>query len=199
MGREFGHLVSVKTRQKISFSKRNGKNGRKELVSGDQINLWTVVERAPSIGRSLAYACRCICGYEKINTASDLRRGRTKGCRSCARHIRPYEALYNLFVGAARRRNISCSVTYEDFLIFTAVRECHYCGNPVVWAEHNIQKTSQAYNLDRMDNTVGYHAANVTICCATCNATKLNLLTYEEMVAVGAIRRKNRPAAPLIH
>jgi hypothetical protein len=160
---------------------------------GQRFGRWTVLSIEPSKRRSHSVVAMwrvvCDCGTERVSEASMLRRGKSTSCRSCKNHIRPYEALYNVMVGSAKKRNIPLSLTYLQFVDFTAIAECLYCGEPVNWSRHNVCRNGQNYNLDRKDNSLGYHKDNLVVCCTPCNATKLNVLTHEEMVAVGNIRR----------
>jgi hypothetical protein len=100
---------------------------------------------------------------------------------------RPYEALYKRFKDSVRRNGrrhnklpIQVSFTYEDFLQFTAVSKCHYCGDDVFWSKFNTNVNGAAYNLDRKDNSKGYETENVVVCCKRCNFGKADRFTYEE-------------------
>jgi hypothetical protein len=119
---------------------------------------------------------------------------------------RPYEALFN----ACKRKATSgnswnngvgriWSITYEEFLKFTEVRCCHYCEDVIHWPlpygrhdEQGIRRNGS--NLDRVDNLQDYLATNCVVACWECNRTKRDLLTYEEMLAVGRMRRAARAA-----
>lgn len=160
-------------------------------ISGKTYGLWSVICRAPNRSRSSAavWVCRCKCGEEKHQDGHTLRSGKSKGCRSCTRKIRPYEAIYNLLVNGAKLRGLELSITYEDYVKFTENGSCHYCGSSIQWIAHSISRNGQNYNLDRMDSSKGYHTWNCVQCCSRCNQTKSNLLSYDEMVVVGNMRR----------
>ncbi len=97
--------------------------------------------------------------------------------------LRPFESLYNhLKNSRARYAEIPVHLTYEEFLEFTNIRECHYCGDPVYWTEYNLNGKSCATNLDRKDNNLGYSKSNCVVCCLPCNRTKSNRFAYEEFV-----------------
>src|SRR5208337_2489516 len=66
-----------------------------------------------------------------------LKQDRTGLCKSCAASerchqglwsLRPFEALYKGVVRSAAKRNIRLILTYEEFLCFTNIKACHYCG-----------------------------------------------------------------------
>lgn len=164
---------------------------------GKSFGAWTVIARAENKRTTQGamparWLCRCRCGRESVQEGNTLRRHRSKACRSCSKHLRPYEALFNNFANSARLRGIECSITYEQFLIFVKEQQCHYCGDEIAWTEHNLMKNGAAYHLDRKDNDKGYHADNCVVCCKSCNRTKLHALSYEEMCVVGTMRRRKR-------
>ncbi len=165
-------------------------------MSGKKFGLWTVLRRGPLFSRGkrkpALWICQCICGLERVVEGSALRLGKTNGCRSCTRHIRPYEAIYNTLRGNARNRGLECSLSYEEYVELTSIAECFYCGSPLRWIRHSMGKNGQAFNLDRKDNSRGYHRDNVIPCCTNCNKAKSSKLTHEEMIAVGKIRRQNK-------
>lgn len=163
--------------------------------TGMKFGKWTVIERDGLIGRAAAWRCVCECGLEKRIEGSSLRRGKTTGCMSCSRQIRPFEAIYNLLVGGASNRGIECSLTYEEYVSFTGDGVCHYCNSQISWVRHAIGKNGQNYNIDRMDSSFGYHKWNCVPCCTSCNKTKSNTLTYAEMVAVGKMRQFVAPTS----
>ena len=109
---------------------------------------------------------------------------------------RPYEALYNVLVFRAGTRGISVLLTYEEFLEFTVVKECHYCGEAITWAPPYGKKVAGKQNvrsnIDRKDNAVSYTKDNSVVCCPNCNYTKSNTLSYEEMLVIGRMRAERR-------
>jgi hypothetical protein len=113
-----------------------------------------------------------------------------KSCTSslhCKEHLsrkkRPFESLYNSgLLRRAKISGISVSLTYEEFLEFTTVNECHYCGGFIPWISHGRQSPSHGYHLDRKDNRRGYAADNLVVACAICNRIKNAHFSYEEMM-----------------
>jgi hypothetical protein len=55
---------------------------------------------------------------------------------------------------------IPFTLTRSEFLAFWQ-KPCSYCGSPI-----------ETIGLDRIDNTRGYEAGNITSCCQTCNQLK---------------------------
>lgn len=152
-------------------------------------------------GGSLHWDCRCVCGSNKTVTCGDLRSGHIQSC-GCLQHengqhkkLRPFEALYNIFVKMSIKRSIECLLTYDDFVKFTSTTACYYCGGSITWTEHNTVKNGQNYNLDRIDSQQGYTFNNCVVACYTCNAMKLLLsgeafLKQIEKIHSHQLRRK---------
>jgi|SRR5208282_2139675 len=136
------------------------------------------------------------CGKE-IWTVTEYLKERLGFCRSCAssRHCkenlhprqlkRPFESLYNS--GLLRRARISgipVLLTYEEFLEFTTIDQCHYCGGFVPWTSHGRQSPNHGYHLDRKNNNLGYFKENIVVACKVCNRVKNAHFSYEEMVSL---------------
>ncbi len=79
-------------------------------------------------------------------------------------------------------------MTYDEFLEFTRIAACHYCGFDVCWKDYG----RAPYNLDRKDNTKDYSKDNCVVCCFDCNATKGARFSYEEMIILGKAIREIR-------
>jgi hypothetical protein len=143
-------------------------------------------------GQRKEWRVRCDCGHEFTCLTQDLHRGGP--CILCGhkgprpyRRKRPYEALYNAFVGRARHE---VCITYEQFLLFTTIVACHYCGETIRWAKFRTKgKGSDASNLDRKDNDKPYIFDNIVVCCLRCNKAKNTHFTYEEWLQLGKVIR----------
>jgi hypothetical protein len=176
--------------------------GRKSLtvIAGIKINDWTPIQPDTSTSRTTrtgkphrnsSWVCRCKCGRIRSVRTSNLVRGSSRNC-GCERKVyrkRPYESLYHRFVRKNEKR-FPVKLSYEEFVAFTKISECHYCGSIVKWSEYNITKQGNGYNLDRKDSGLGYRADNLVVCCSRCNKAKSDLFTYEQFVELGAIMRK---------
>jgi hypothetical protein len=157
-----------------------------------------VVSRKPII-----WECQCDCGVIcEIRAAHFVPSKLGLHVRSCGclraetagnrTRKRPYEWLYNI----VKSRKKWVNLTYEEFLEFTQVQECHYCSAPVFWRKTSsgANRTS-CYNLDCKNNSLGYTKANVVVCCTRCNAGKSDKFTYEEWVEIGKVLRSLREKA----
>ena len=136
--------------------------------------------------RNAVWKCECDCGKFANLQGGQLRAGNHKSCGCLCGRRRPYESHYNSLVYAARRRNQSISLTYEEYVHFTDTKECHYCGTPILWKTVADQKTNRL-NLDRKDNDLGYSLDNCVVCCYSCNVTKGDRFTYEEFMLLAPI------------
>ena len=85
---------------------------------------------------------------------------------------RPYEGMYNSFRYYALYAKHAFELSYEDFLALIKAGECFYCAEKLFWAEHGRMS---GYQVDRLDNAVGYIKSNSVACCKSCNFAKRNL------------------------
>ena len=122
-------------------------------------------------------------------------------CQRKGQECKPYESLYRASRARARQTTNHRSfgrkwtIDYEQFLEFVKIKKCHYCGAGDLWPlPHGPLNEAGEYrfrsNLDRKNNSIDYTKDNCVVCCPRCNETKGYLLTYEEMLAVGKLRRK---------
>ena len=123
--------------------------------------------------------CVCDCGNKTLTRARVLKNDHKRSC-GCLVWLRPFESLYNFLIKTSTFRGVENSLSYEDFLEFTKISNCHYCNALVTWAEFNINKNRSAYNLDRKDNNLGYVKDNCLVCCRRCNSGKGKYFTYEQ-------------------
>ncbi len=102
---------------------------------------------------------------------------------------RPFEWLLNRLRHISFKRNVLVTLTYEEFLEFTKVSECHYCGSHISWTDHNQGRGNARTNLDRKDNDQGYSKENCVVACIICNRIKNNYLSYEDMMKLSPVLR----------
>lgn len=120
---------------------------------------------------NVAWLCKCSCGRKKRVGGSHLLRD-TKSCGHLI-YKEPYRWLYNYMKWIAKRKKVPVDLTYEEFITFTKIDKCHYCGDKIVWNPHsNNRKTLFRYNLDRISNEDGYSVKNCVVACPTCNRLK---------------------------
>src|SRR5271157_502737 len=100
--------------------------------------------------------------------------------------LRPYEGLYRRLLRRSKIRVRDVEISYEEFLHFTTIFECHYCAGSIDWSKFGAgyKGKSAGYHLDRKDNRVGYTKDNIVVCCNRCNKAKRDLFTYEEWIVM---------------
>lgn len=104
--------------------------------------------------------------------------------------IPPYFWLYTILKRNAFRNNRPIILTFEEFLEFVKITQCHYCEKIISWptkaftriSNRQYKRNSTAYYLDRKNSDIGYTKENCVVCCSTCNAIKGNTLNYEDMM-----------------
>jgi 5-methylcytosine-specific restriction endonuclease McrA len=112
--------------------------------------------------------------------------------------IPPYYWLYRAFSNTAKRNGQVNDLSFNDFMTFVSVKNCHYCNATIDWPERAFVKqgsrkyaqSSRAYYLDRKNNEVGYIRSNCVVCCSRCNAIKGNHLSYDEMMMLSPVLKQ---------
>jgi len=140
--------------------------------------------------RETVFVYLCSCGEEIHLRKSDIKKVSGK-CRNCAdktaallrgqkNRKEPFRALYTTFCYRAKREGKQTVLSFENFLEFTKIKNCHYCNESVFWAEHNLNQNGSSYNLDRKNNKLGYSTDNCVVCCWRCNESKKDNFSYED-------------------
>jgi len=70
-------------------------------------------------------------------------------------------------------RNLVCDLTIEWMKENISNKSCIYCGD------------TENLGCDRIDNTKGHTKDNVVPCCASCNKTRGDRFSFEEMILIG--------------
>jgi hypothetical protein len=157
---------------------------------------WELVEGAPVLQVPMKkILCKCSCGVERYVFMRSLTLGQSKSCGHTKHNkgkskYRPYETVYRRFLTVAHGSGKDVNLSFEEFLQFVQDKNCHYCGDEVVWNAFTLNRKSNPYNLDRKDNSLGYSKENCVVCCRSCNYGKGDRFTYEEWVIMtDALRR----------
>lgn len=107
-------------------------------------------------------------------------------CISCSQRLRPFESIYNQLQGG--RRKIQVLLSYEEFIEFTTITSCTYCGDTINWEPYGTVRgvfKSRSYYLDRKDSTGPYSQENCVVCCTRCNKMKSAIYSFEEFLIIG--------------
>ena len=134
--------------------------------------------------------CKGSCGTE-IRVWPGQRSTATGLCRRCASRTRPFQHTFTFLKLHCKHRGLTCDLSYEDFLRFTEISECHYCSAAIPWEPWSSGKGySKAYFLDRKDNGLGYSVQNCVVACTFCNMTRQDRFSYEEFKLLGPALRQ---------
>lgn len=91
------------------------------------------------------------------------------------------------------------NLSYDDFLSFTKIDKCVYCGKTVNWKIYSTHNRIQvSYNLDRVDNTKGYTPDNCVVCCPVCNFMKGSKSKEEFLTQIATIHLHQSTSLPKI-
>ena len=103
-------------------------------------------------------------------------------------HYSP-EGIYAVIKSSARRRNLSCNINREEFILWYNNQEklCHYCNKTEKDALNDMNRKMKRLSIDRKDNSIGYQLDNIVLACYKCNMIKSNDISYEKMLNIGGI------------
>ena len=71
------------------------------------------------------------------------------------------KARYRMYRTNATKKGVLFELTFDQFMTFWQ-KPCGYCGRDIT-----------TIGLDRKDNAIGYHVANIQPCCVYCNRMKM--------------------------
>jgi hypothetical protein len=143
-----------------------------------------------SQGYYRVYVFDCInCKINEIRSSKTYLKSHSGKCIYCTHKGTPFKSSFNHLKDSVARTNQKrkkfkeFGLTFEDFLEFVKIKNCHYCNSPIQWVEHT-GKGQHKYNLDRKDSNLGYIKTNLVVCCWRCNQMKGSQFSYEEFKAV---------------
>ena len=160
-------------------------------IAGQRFGRLVVIEisKEKKYGK-ICWLCKCDCGKQITATQNNLSRFNTTSCGCFKDEVSKQSKnstldsglgrLYSIYKSSASVRNLSFSLSKEDFKELTSSK-CHYCGVlPYKVYRSWYAKVPYTYNgIDRKDNSVGYDIDNCLPCCSVCNRAK-HVLSYEE-------------------
>ncbi len=83
----------------------------------------------------------------------------------------------------AKDRGYVWEITKEQWKSLVISNSCYYCNN-------SLPETG--CGLDRKDNSIGYTLLNVVPCCRSCNRTKGDDISHNEMIEIAILLKKLR-------
>lgn len=149
------------------------------------------IKKGDSTYNKTIYIFECSsCGKEMPKDGHGIRT-HTGLCTKCVKRTNhPYQRIYNNMLSSINStnskygRDCPVSLSFEEFLIYTDIGVCHYCGlDNIRWAEY----ANGPYNLDRKDNSKGYEVGNLAVCCYKCNYRKNNFYSHEQFVMISEL------------
>jgi len=172
---------------------------------GETFGRLKVLARVSGKREPAKYSCECACGTLTEVFGTNLgRKGTRPNTESCGclqreraseakrKAFRPFEHIYNALVHRTRKKIRVVDLSFEEFLEFTKINECHYCGVPITWMPYSNRQTYGRYYLDRKNNDLEYVKNNLVVCCGVCNHGKAHRYTYEEWVCMTAALKRFR-------
>lgn len=142
------------------------------------------------------FVANCECGAV-IKSKSYYLKSHSGKCITCSHRKAPFEHLFNKVKNTAKHEKHAFELTFQDFLNFTKVVNCHYCDELIDWKPFCYEGgkyRSGSYFLDRKDNSLGYSVDNCVVCCTRCNISKGNRFSYDEwkeMTSCLKLKRKS--------
>jgi hypothetical protein len=144
------------------------------------------------------YHFKCIeCKDNIIKVERKYLKNTSGKCRFCSHKGVPFLGTYNYFIDSVKRTNSKrkkqkeINLSFEEFLDFTKINNCHYCNKKLIWNKH-VSKGNHRTNLDKKDSNKGYSKDNCVVCCKECNYIKGNHFSYEEFLEVVKLLDKMR-------
>lgn len=137
------------------------------------------------------------CGKNEIRSEKKYLKKHSGKCRSCCQRGIPYKGSYNHLKDSVKRTNKrrkkqkTFTLTFDEFLEFIKIKNCHYCNESIHWVKHSGMGQYK-YNLDRKDSNIGYEKDNLVVCCKTCNYMKGAEFSYNEFKEVVKLINKMR-------
>jgi hypothetical protein len=139
------------------------------------------------------FKCRHSTCTEEIRARADGLKKHKGFCQQHSQQKRPFESIYMGLFHDHRKTKVE--LTYDEYLEFTKISYCHYCGNDIPWVPYGVvngKYTSRAYFLDRKDHSIGYTKDNCVVCCTFCNRLRSNDFTYKQFLQIGFLLQKFR-------
>lgn len=163
---------------------------------GQKFGQWTVISDKIKIGhdRSINWEVQCDCGRKTFRTASVLKAGSTKRCKSCARRpylrdgtllstiaINAYNRIINGLNTREKLKDMEFNITPK--FIDDLLSKNHYCALSGIDLSFDISKQMNDQNLsiDRIDSSKGYTMDNIQLVDKKINMMK-GTLSNEEFI-----------------
>jgi len=157
---------------------------KESFVKSRYVWLKSEYHTVPSGQTILIYVCQCdkCSNTIRVWSNSSNHSGLCSTCSDVKRRKQPYYYLYKTFLTSQKHRQMEVNLTFEEFARLCNTMECHYCGAPTIRDQHRWKKQSNAYMLDRKDNSLPYTLSNCVSCCWECNDLKSNKFSHDQFL-----------------
>jgi len=149
------------------------------------------IESKSKSNGGIRYTYTFICSYtgcqREIKARTDNLKNHSGMCRMHTNRKRPFESTYASMLND--HRGFIDNMSYEEFLEFTFIKDCHYCTSNIRWEPFGTimgEFTTRAYYLDRKNNTLGHTKDNCVVSCTRCNRARGNRFSYWEWFTMTA-------------
>jgi hypothetical protein len=184
-GKKFGHLTI------IEYLYSNPNKTKKYLKCRCDCGIFCEKSWA-SIYNSNTASCGCMTiSYNKLNAVNI---GKPAHNRKPGNEAAKKE-LFKRYQKGALTRELSISITFNDFLTITS-KDCEYCGDPpnkrfpVKLYKGNDHTRYYFYNgIDRVNPSIGYEIDNCVPCCENCNYAKSDLSRENFLLMIEKVYR----------
>lgn len=85
-----------------------------------------------------------------------------------------------------KKKSLICNLTIEWIKENITSKSCTYCGD------------TENISCDRIDNSKGHTKDNCVPCCYTCNKTRMNNYSFEEMKEIGLVIKRIKERRKLV-
>ena len=176
--------------------------GKKLELAGRRFGKWIVLEEVERNRHGqVMWRCRCECGREGVIVGGRLVHGYSQQCRRCSGRKDDLEVVlwqsYMVYQKNARLAGRPWRLSKKLFVALVT-KPCNYCGALPVPRRIKGSLRGALHGLDRVDNTRGYYAQNVTSACFRCNRLKSTLLLSDFLAHIDKIHAHQHPPTPLV-
>ena len=170
------------------------KMGRKNLyILKKENSIYSHVIEDDKKRRYRVWIFKCLRCDNTLRVKANYINKSTGLCRYCTQRKSPFVSIFRGMRYSAKERGIECTLTFQEFLEFTGVKNCHYCDDDILWKPYRDSgTTSFRYFLDRKNSDLVYFKENLVVCCPLCNYVKSDRFTYEEFLLLAPVLKNIR-------
>jgi len=139
---------------------------QRTIKKGDRFGKWTVLEAIPRGEKKTLWKCICACGRIGKIEVTQLKKGRSSQCASCAMSLRPFDKygrLYWNILESIKKRGLKVEITKEDIerMFISQKGLCALSGVSIGFARDSTEYDLATVSVDRIDSNGDYTRDNV--------------------------------------